>query len=98
VRRGDGVWASHNPGKAIFPEVPRAGVEKGEVVLDVGWSFPLITGFTPIIRPRSHLSVTFGMVEGGMCSSGEIVCPDDRAGGWGEGDLDRDSEIGVGWW
>lgn len=82
--------AIDNPGKAICPKAPLVGVGKGEVELDDGWPFPLGTGLTPIIEPFPHLSTIFGWVDGGECSLGGRVFPDDRTGGWGDGDLDLD--------
>jgi len=76
-----------NPGKATRPKLPLFGVGKGEMGL-CGWPFPLGTGFMPIIGPFAHLSATFGWVEGGERSLGGSPCPNDRTGGWGDGDLD----------
>lgn len=70
-------------------------MDKGDE-LDTGRPFPLITGFTPIIGPFAHLSATFGRVEGGNGSLGGVACPDDRTGGWGDGDLDLDSGTCMG--
>jgi len=72
-------------------------VGKGEVELGV-WPFPFGTGFTPIIGPFAHLSTTFGWVEGGECSLGGSPRPNDRTGGWGEGDLDLGDRTITGGW
>jgi len=79
-----------NPGKGTCPGVPRVGVGKGEIELGNGWPFPSRTGFTPIIGPFAHLSTILGWVEGGECSLGGSVCPDNGTGGWGDGDLGSD--------
>jgi hypothetical protein len=71
-------------------------VGKGEVELDDGRPFPLRVGFTPIIDLSAQMSTTFGWVEGGGCSLAGSVCPGNRTGGWGDGDLDLDDRIGTG--
>jgi hypothetical protein len=76
--------------------VPLFRVGRGEVELEDGWPFPLRIGFTPIIVPFVHLSTIFGWVEGGECSLGGSVWPDDRTGSWGDRDLDLDDRTDTG--
>ena len=90
--------ASDNPGKAIFPKAPPVGVGEGEVELDVWRPFPLKAGLTPIIGPFAHLSTIFCLGEGGKCSWWGTVCPDGRAAGWGDGDLDLGGKAGSECW
>ena len=68
---------------------------KGEVELGV-WSFPFGIGFTLIIGPFAHLSTTLDWVEGGERSLGGGPRPNDRTGGWGDGDLDLDDRTSIG--
>ena len=88
--------AIDNPGRAICPGLPLFRVDKGGVEPEDGWPFSLRTGFTPIIGPFPHLSTTFAWVVSGEYSSRGSACPDDRTGGWGDGDLDLDDRTDAG--